>query len=234
MKATSEETGGAFTLIEDRVVGGKATPLHSHPHLDETIYMLDGEMRMHVDGEEHMIGKQGVIFAARGVPHAFMITSDTAHLLVLQTPGSGEDFYRAASEPLTSADDATGRPISRNCSAPRRKARASFCTARHRSTLRRPWQAEPPPRADRHRSGGTSGPAVLHGALAIPGGTGVPHVVAVVGPPFGRRRLSRGSVSCQHETRSRRRPRAVRRPRPPIRWAVVDALLAFFGALASE
>jgi hypothetical protein len=54
-----------------------------------------------------MIGKQGVIFAARGVPHAFMITSDTAHLLVLQTPGSGEDFYRAASEPLTSADDAS-------------------------------------------------------------------------------------------------------------------------------
>jgi quercetin dioxygenase-like cupin family protein len=107
MKATSEETGGAFTLIEDRVVRGKATPLHSHPHLDETIYMLDGEMRVHVDGEEHMIGKQGVIFAARGVPHAFMITSDTAHLLVLQTPGSGEDFYRAASEPLTSADDAS-------------------------------------------------------------------------------------------------------------------------------
>ena len=103
MKATSEETGGAFTLIEDRVVRGKATPLHSHPHLDETIYMLDGEMRVHVDGEENMIGKQGVIFAARGVPHAFMITSDTAHLLVLQTPGSGEDFYRAASEPL--ADD---------------------------------------------------------------------------------------------------------------------------------
>jgi quercetin dioxygenase-like cupin family protein len=106
MKATSEETGGAFTLLEDRVVRGKTTPLHSYP-FDEAVYMLDGEMRVHMDGEEYDLGRHGVFVAPRGVPHAFVITSETAHLLSLHTPGSGEGFYRAASEPLTSADDAS-------------------------------------------------------------------------------------------------------------------------------
>ena len=41
-KASAEETNGAFTLIEDRVVRGKTTPMHLHPNLDETIYVLEG------------------------------------------------------------------------------------------------------------------------------------------------------------------------------------------------
>ena len=35
----------------------------------------------------------------RGVPHAFIVMSETARLLALQTPGSGQVFYRGASEP---------------------------------------------------------------------------------------------------------------------------------------
>ena len=35
----------------------------------------------------------------RGVPHAFMVTSPQARMLCLQTPGTGEPFYRRASEP---------------------------------------------------------------------------------------------------------------------------------------
>ena len=37
----------------------------------------------------------------RGVPHAFLVTSESARLLTLETPGSSEAFYRGASEPLT-------------------------------------------------------------------------------------------------------------------------------------
>ena len=35
----------------------------------------------------------------RGVPHAFLVVSESARLLVLQTPGNGQAFYRNASEP---------------------------------------------------------------------------------------------------------------------------------------
>jgi hypothetical protein len=34
IKATAEETDGAFTLVEDRMTRGKMTPLHTHPNQD--------------------------------------------------------------------------------------------------------------------------------------------------------------------------------------------------------
>jgi hypothetical protein len=43
----------------------------------------------------------------RGVPHAFLVTSETARILCLETPGSSEAFYRGASEPLTRSLEAS-------------------------------------------------------------------------------------------------------------------------------
>jgi quercetin dioxygenase-like cupin family protein len=99
-KATAAETGGAFLLFEDVMSAGKATPLHTHPH-DETLYMLEGEILLHIDGEEQQVMLGGVAMAPRGVPHAFLVTSETARILFLETPGGGEAFYRGASEPAT-------------------------------------------------------------------------------------------------------------------------------------
>lgn len=110
MKATSAETGDSFLLFEDHVVRGKTTPLHSHPHADEAIYLLDGEILAHVEGEEHRIASGGLLFAPRGVPHAFLVTSETAHLLCFVTPGRAESFYRSVSEAVQSNDDAVRPP----------------------------------------------------------------------------------------------------------------------------
>ena len=81
-KATAEETNGAFLLFEDSMERGKATPLHTHPDSDETMIVLDGEIVMHMDGTDHRIGAGGVAVAPRGVPHAFLVVSATARLLV--------------------------------------------------------------------------------------------------------------------------------------------------------
>ncbi len=110
MKATSEETDGAFMLLEDRMARGKTTPLHAHPNLDETLIVLEGEILIYAEGEEHRLGPLGVAVAPRGVPHAFMVTSETARVLALQTPGSGEAFYRDASELSTDETDAERPP----------------------------------------------------------------------------------------------------------------------------
>jgi quercetin dioxygenase-like cupin family protein len=109
VKATAAETDGAFFLMEHRSVGGKTTPLHTHPE-DEAIYVLDGELLVHIAGEEHRVGTGGFFVAPRGVPHAMLVTSETAHLLALQTPGTGEAFYRDASDPLDSAADPSRLP----------------------------------------------------------------------------------------------------------------------------
>ncbi len=108
MKATAAETDGAFTLFEDHMPQGKTTPLHAHANEDETLYVLEGEIIVHIDGQNHRLGPRGTAVAPRGVPHAFLVTSPSARVLCLQTPGSAEAFYRGASEPVDAGTDPSG------------------------------------------------------------------------------------------------------------------------------
>jgi quercetin dioxygenase-like cupin family protein len=103
-KATAQETDGAFLLFEDLMTQGKRTPLHTHPDADETMYVLHGEILMDLDGVQQRVSTGGLVLAPRGVPHAFLVLSETARLLCLHTPGGSQAFYWGASEPI--ADDA--------------------------------------------------------------------------------------------------------------------------------
>ena len=123
MKATGTETNGAFLLFEDLVARGKTTPLHVHDDGDETLYVLDGEIRVHIEGAEHVVGPRGVAVMPRGVPHAFLVVSETARLLTLLVPGSAEAFYRGASDPATSESTPAG-PVDFD-----RRTRAACCNA---------------------------------------------------------------------------------------------------------
>jgi quercetin dioxygenase-like cupin family protein len=105
-KVTSADSAGTFLLFEDTMDHGKRTPLHTHP-VDETMYVLDGQLTVHVAGVDHTVSRGGVVIAPRGVPHAFLVTSPTARVLWLHTPGTCEGFYRAASEPLDAATQRT-------------------------------------------------------------------------------------------------------------------------------
>jgi quercetin dioxygenase-like cupin family protein len=100
-KLMTEDTDGAFFLLEDTMSRGKTTPLHLHPAADELVYLLDGEIRVYIDGQESRVGAGGMTFTPRGTPHAFLVISDTARLITLQTPGVGQAFYRGASEAAT-------------------------------------------------------------------------------------------------------------------------------------
>jgi quercetin dioxygenase-like cupin family protein len=110
-KATSDETGGSLMLFENHLSQGKTTPLHLHPNEDEALYVLEGEILVHIDGKNHPVGPRGFAFAPRGVPHAFLVTSPEARILCLETPGSAEAFYRGASEPVADDSDPPG-PVS--------------------------------------------------------------------------------------------------------------------------
>ncbi|HEX2737333.1 MAG TPA: cupin domain-containing protein [Acidimicrobiia bacterium] len=100
-KLTTDDTEGAFFVFEDVMVQGKTTPLHRHPEADETVYILEGEILVNHDGKTSRVGAGGLLFTPKGVPHAFLVVSDQARLLTLQTPGIGQAFYRGASEPAT-------------------------------------------------------------------------------------------------------------------------------------
>ena len=100
-KATSEQTDGALFAFEDTLVKGKMTPYHMHPDATECVYVLEGEILVNIDGREHVVGEGGFTMTPPGVPHAFTVTSPTARILEIQTPGSGGAFYLGASELAT-------------------------------------------------------------------------------------------------------------------------------------
>src|SRR5262245_50226723 len=90
-KATAEETGGSMVMLEDQLGGGKVTPLHMHEQVDEAMYVIEGEILLSTgNGDDTILHAGGFAFAPRGCAHAFMVVSDTARLLAIQTPGSAE------------------------------------------------------------------------------------------------------------------------------------------------
>ena len=102
VRASSESTGGAFTLFEE-VPPLVDTPAHVHTNEDELFYVLEGEHVIVCGDEEHRVGAGGVVFAPRGVPHAQRrVVPGEGRLLIFTTPGGLEGFFRA----LAAADAA--------------------------------------------------------------------------------------------------------------------------------
>src|SRR3954471_20046439 len=97
-KALAEETGDAMLVFEDELERGKVTPMHFHADADEALYIIEGEITRNVEGRAHVVSAGGFAVAPRGCTHAFAVTSERARLLCIQTPGSGQEFYRNASE----------------------------------------------------------------------------------------------------------------------------------------
>lgn len=97
----SKETGGSFSLFENRSNGSSRTPIHVHAHDDETLYILEGAMQAIINGEEQSLKAGDSLFLPRGIPHQLMNVSGTpAHYLLLCTPGGFEGFLEEGGHAL--------------------------------------------------------------------------------------------------------------------------------------
>jgi quercetin dioxygenase-like cupin family protein len=103
IKVPGDWSDDAFSLVEVVSTQGRATGLHTDPS-HETFYVLEGELRFHVAGEEHRAVAGQTVAIPRGVPHAFLVVSETARFLVLNTPGGHDRFFRDGGEPATGRD----------------------------------------------------------------------------------------------------------------------------------
>jgi hypothetical protein len=72
------------------------------------MFVLEGEILMHMNGRDHHISAGGLAVAPRGVPHAFLVVSPVVRMLCLHTPGVCEDFYRDASDPIPVGQSPSG------------------------------------------------------------------------------------------------------------------------------
>ncbi|MEO8286987.1 MAG: cupin domain-containing protein [Chloroflexota bacterium] len=100
IKATAQQTGGAFGLVGMLVAPNHPIPLHIHHAEDEALWGLEGNLTVQAGDTTYSAGPGSFIFGPKGVRHTFRAESTTgARLLVLMVPGGGEGFFIETGRP---------------------------------------------------------------------------------------------------------------------------------------
>jgi quercetin dioxygenase-like cupin family protein len=93
-----DASNGAFDLVEVEAREGDMPPLHVHRETDETFYVLDGRISLHLPGRSVELAAGEAFVAPRGVPHVYRVDSERARWVVVGTPAGFADFVREASD----------------------------------------------------------------------------------------------------------------------------------------
>jgi quercetin dioxygenase-like cupin family protein len=99
VRVGGEQTGGAFSLIENLNRRGNGSPVHVHDQEDETLLVLDGELQVFVGDDERTAGAGTVAVLPKRLRHAYVVTSATARFLTLHIPAGFEQFAAEVGEP---------------------------------------------------------------------------------------------------------------------------------------
>ena len=92
-KLRGEDTGGAFSLLEVDMYGG-GPPQHVHKTVDETFYVLEGEVKFLVGEQVFDLKAASFIFIPKGTVHAVCLAGLTpAKFLATYNPVGFEKFF---------------------------------------------------------------------------------------------------------------------------------------------
>ena len=110
-----ETTGGTVAIVELEGRRGDMPPLHVHRREDETFYVLDGRLSLHLPDSSIELGPGEAAFAPRDVPHVYRVESETARWLGIAAPAGFEAFVRDVGVPAPdeALPPAGARPRSR-------------------------------------------------------------------------------------------------------------------------
>ena len=110
VKLTAEQTqshAGAWLWEARR---GAASPLHLHRREDEQFLVIDGAARFIVGDATVDAAPGDLVFLPRGVPHAYVVTSATARLVGMATPGGFESFFLRLGAPVVPGEPEAPAP----------------------------------------------------------------------------------------------------------------------------
>ena len=104
VKATHDQTNGAFSLIEAQEPPGFGPPLHIHRDAAEAFYVLEGEYIIFLDGREASCPAGSFIFIPAGVPHGFRVGEVPSRKLNLYTPAAMIGYFDALADATNVGD----------------------------------------------------------------------------------------------------------------------------------
>jgi len=89
-------------VLEMTLPVGSAPPLHVHDDLDDTWYILEGQMVLRCGDEELAVGAGHWVSMPRGVPHTFRVVGEReARILLVHDNATFRDLIRDISTPAT-------------------------------------------------------------------------------------------------------------------------------------
>ena len=100
IKTSSRAGQDGLCVIEHWMPYGDSPPMHVHRNEDELFFILEGEVRFIVDGQEK-VGRVGdSLLAPKGLPHSYCVESrDGARMLTVTRGADFENMLRLSSRP---------------------------------------------------------------------------------------------------------------------------------------
>jgi quercetin dioxygenase-like cupin family protein len=93
--ATSEDTTGAWSLVELSEMPGYHTNLHRHNHTDEAFYVMGGVLTVKINDKISEYPAGSYVLIPRGTPHAQGNSGKVpAKILLTMTPGGFERSFK--------------------------------------------------------------------------------------------------------------------------------------------
>jgi quercetin dioxygenase-like cupin family protein len=91
---TSDETGGAMSMIETDVAPGGGPTYHSHSREDETFYVVSGTAEVQIEKEIFQCNAGDRIYGPRNIFHTYRNVGDTdLKMLIVYTPAGFEQSF---------------------------------------------------------------------------------------------------------------------------------------------
>jgi len=93
VKATSEQTGGAFNLFEVIYPADYATPLHIHYAEDIAVFVLEGAISVFWGSEKREAVAGSYVFQPRGTPQGLRVEGGSQARILCMTVPAGFDRF---------------------------------------------------------------------------------------------------------------------------------------------
>ncbi len=104
VKASGEDTGAAFALLEAAEPAGFGPPMHIHRDAAEAFYVLDGEYLVFVEDREFVCPTGSFIYIPAGLRHGFRVGSVPSRKLNLYAPASMVGYFDELSASIAAGD----------------------------------------------------------------------------------------------------------------------------------
>lgn len=105
VKATADETDGAFSLLEATEPAGFGPPMHIHRQAAEAFYILAGEYLIFLDDREIACPAGSFIYIPAGLRHGFRVGAVPSRKLNLYSPAAMVGYFDELSAAIA-ADEA--------------------------------------------------------------------------------------------------------------------------------